>query len=1337
MEPSKHGRALTMARDSRRMMARVANRGLAPRCSDRWGRFLPEALALTAIIAGVHIHPGLALVLPIFIRAAMQAAAAVHELGHALAGGAAVLSHLPTPTAVFSPRALLPMQPIYIPGFSDPDRAPQLSVGVLSQRRRRWAAIAGPAANLVFVSALIPAIEPSSGMAGLAQVLLLLLTLSNLWVIATSWTDYASLISGKATRLYCGNFGILAKRMHQEHGFLPRRFRSIVQRLGETTDIRGQQAGGLAVMSASGRFVGRKIVNDKRGNLTRDLIGSFRRRALLCRIGGRKPRSDVFHLVGHYRYGTSSGPSVLETHWHRWQRPRMGPVWSVDGRRLVRRRRIVENLITHNGDFDTWRAPWARQPVSSLGSWLAEVLDEHNPAQGDSPKIAGMLDLLNTQGQWGASLRLAYAMQTGSAPPARYLKELTRVSEQVFRRWAGQIDGAERDSGAEEQGRRKPTLCVVGCASLAEVFEANAARVQELVDGLWQASLPLSRVWLDELGQQHGRLIINRAVHAFFHNDLYQATQLFMERAEGTFGLVTTTSLQPGAVALAADRQPLFIGADPQAGLLVYASEAAALKVAGTPSADGSASPVPYRFDLRDGDVVWLQVNADTADNTMTVLNRYLKTVPVEERITPEALAASACATAPTALASEPSARRWIALHHNRYVQPCSADTSRRGVRDRVLAEMTEIPSVLERVQAAWDDPDSPNRRTAQAFSAAFLDSSGAWRTHARSERGPTLNATLDLLVLGVENSLYAGQRFTQDLSRVFPYLHVEAVDAVSYCEDPQRFAVGAETVTLALSHSGQTFNTLDAVKFLQGLHGLGKAGPVFVMTGEVDTLIGAAVGQGVHVRAPWQARVFATCAGWRTAEPATVSTAAMHASLTQLLLRLARDGRAAADTGGEQPFGLTARGADLDQVEALARLSVSRAESLLGCTAEGWTVVTDERAGLIGHGRYLARLITEPALVFLVTATHLFVMLWLGWTPVVAAQDLLNAATDFTLFDAGTAEGKLLKVLVETAYFLFAGVAFTLLLRWIQGRPLWDRVFVGRTLVLGDEPYVKSLLSQYVSKLFSLAYEFTGFVGIHAADTRSSDLLHTYGHRMTRGLVLYLGLPDGRWPGRERAEAAVCMTSSQARGVQNLGTGAFVLGTGHNPASAEKVDRFALLGPSPSRAEVLPWALRGRWSALARELQESRFESFERLLASYVVFHVAAANTRDFINPLVPIANLLWSPVFLIVRLLTGGRVRPRFGRWDLSRTQSGTRIATTAAPVSANSNDPHEYLMPAERYAAQPASLREDTLRSVLPLHRPLVLPGTAARERARSITHRLGTGETAAKADREPPE
>jgi hypothetical protein len=140
---------------------------------------------------------------------------------------------------------------------------------------------------------------------------------------------------------------------------------------------------------------------------------------------------------------------------------------------------------------------------------------------------------------------------------------------------------------------------------------------------------------------------------------------------------------------------------------------------------------------------------------------------------------------------------------------------------------------------------------------------------------------------------------------------------------------------------------------------------------------------------------------------------------------------------------------------------------------------------------------------------------------------------------------------------------------------------------------------------------------------------------------------------------------------------------------------------------------LRRDWSALARRLQESRFAAFERLLAAYVLFHTTAASTRNFTNRLVPLANLAWAPVFFTIKLLTAGRVRLRFGRWDLSRTQSGTRIATTAAPVfSACNLDPKAYLPPSERYG-------ELCALTAAPAHlAPTPLPSAAVQWAARDI-------------------
>ena len=416
----------------------------------------------------------------------------------------------------------------------------------------------------------------------------------------------------------------------------------------------------------------------------------------------------------------------------------------------------------------------------------------------------------------------------------------------------------------------------------------------------------------------------------------------------------------------------------------------------------------------------------------------------------------------------------------------------------------------------------------------------------------------------------------------------------------------------------------------------------------------------------------------------------AIQASLTQLLLRLIRDARKASAVL-PKPFGLAATEQDTQALDRMARSSVPRATALLGRTAEGWEVETKGRKALLEEGRYLARLLTEPAIAFIATAIHLFAMLWLGWNPVIGAQQAIYAVTDRSAVDEYAQLGHLISVALQTGYFLFAGAAFTLAMRWCQRRPLWDRVFVGRTLVIGDDACVKNLLAQYVSKLFSQAYEFAGFAAIYAAETGSGDLLHTYGHRITRGLLLFIGLPDGRWPGRERAEAAVNMTCSQARSVKNMGAGATVIGLGHNPVSANRVDRYLLMGLTEHNGTPNPGEESVTWSELACDLQASRFAALERLIASYVVFHAAAARTRDFVNRLVPIANFLWTPVFCMVRLVTAGRIRPRFGYWDLSRTQSGTLITTTAAPVPAISIAPQDYLTLSERFGEPPRHIHK----------------------------------------------
>jgi hypothetical protein len=69
-------------------------------------------------------------------------------------------------------------------------------------------------------------------------------------------------------------------------------------------------------------------------------------------------------------------------------------------------RQTVNHRITHNGDFDAWRLFGEPIENADLGLWLERVLHTPNATLGNSPKIAGMMDLLITQGMWDAALRL-------------------------------------------------------------------------------------------------------------------------------------------------------------------------------------------------------------------------------------------------------------------------------------------------------------------------------------------------------------------------------------------------------------------------------------------------------------------------------------------------------------------------------------------------------------------------------------------------------------------------------------------------------------------------------------------------------------------------------------------------------------------------------------------------------------------------------------------------------------------------------------------------------------------------------------------------------------------
>jgi hypothetical protein len=232
----------------------------------------------------------------------------------------------------------------------------------------------------------------------------------------------------------------------------------------------------------------------------------------------------------------------------------------------------------------------------------------------------------------------------------------------------------------------------------------------------------------------------------------------------------------------------------------------------------------------------------------------------------------------------------------------------------------------------------------------------------------------------------------------------------------------------------------------------------------------------------------------------------------------------------------------------------------------------------------------------------------------------------------------------MDIGIYIFGPWLWTLGLRVLQGRQLLARTGK-RTLVIGDTPWVQQILRIYVSKLFSLSYGITS-LEIHGANPQD-HLVHQFGHRVVRGTLLFLGFPDGRCSDKQHyEEKAVLMTARQANGIQHLRTGPEVMAVGSDPLLARQGFAQAIVLPSPTQqacedSEQPPLA-----TNLIETLRDSRYGSFRRLLASYLFFWALAKRVASF--PLL------------------------RYSFW---RSQSRTKIMTTAAPVSATNLDRPEH--------------------------------------------------------------
>lgn len=223
--------------------------------------------------------------------------------------------------------------------------------------------------------------------------------------------------------------------------------------------------------------------------------------------------------------------------------------------------------------------------------------------------------------------------------------------------------------------------------------------------------------------------------------------------------------------------------------------------------------------------------------------------------------------------------------------------------------------------------PESLNRITAWNLASKLRTRLQLHGTGAQPEGSRQHDGSVDLLLTGCEVSLWLAEQLAADLHLAFPRLKVivlvvlirtdgtdgtdradcsDCTDAALRVPAPEKIvAISAnkllgqlgqqypmpqlgfsfnqqtfslrDSVVVVLSHSGGTFGSLACSNLLRGW-----TSHIFAITSEWDTQVARAVRGGSALQSE---NIFSTFAGFRPAEPCSLSLVAMHHLLSHLLI--------------------------------------------------------------------------------------------------------------------------------------------------------------------------------------------------------------------------------------------------------------------------------------------------------------------------------------------------------------------------------------------------------------------------------------------------------------------
>jgi hypothetical protein len=942
--------------------------------------------------------------------------------------------------------------------------------------------------------------------------------------------------AGATSILFCGNFGIILINSNWVTVDGGKAALNVLEKMVNVTMMRGAQSGGVVtfVPLEEGKVdsplvlkgIRSRVLNSKRTDLSKLLRHKIEKDAcssITGKLVGSSSNTNYYArgFFGHTRFATSSKASFEGTHPHQWTPSSRRRIVAQNKTSNTSKKQIevtsipVENYITHNGDLDFFQVNGKTYDLETVQKWLELATESKMPATVDSAAIAGLVDLLRTKGCFGLSARYVVSfglstskMDASPVDPLPTNEEYERIGlffEDALEAHLQENAGCTMDDvDSTPKLRLDLTTRVMKMLSYEyreatskfENVDTSAAKTFQCSKQPYYA---LSQ-FIDEEKGASLEIFAMATIDAFFDNDLLNATKIFLANAKGSFGLTVSSTLDGHRqVCIAARGQPMSVAFYPKKGLICYGSEQAAVKAGmnfETPGGNltNKMDEETERLDLDDlgGEICLVDWSQD-GGAVVSYPNRHLA---VHELMGGSVhivlLHQSKLSTVP----DKHLGRRMTLLEGNELVKPLPEQPD-----DFVLSDIQDIPRICNEIQKDWEDVNM-NRLTMWNLGQCIIKRMQSI-VNGSLNRNP---GTIDILLTGCEVSLWLAEQFASDLQKSFPKLGVKAVSSNKilglFGQDLGIPCIGfpmsqkthdlTNTIVIIVSHSGGTFAPLACSNLLQS-----TTRNIFVVASEWDTQIGKQLRSMYDGSELLASRIFSTEVGVRPAEPCSLSVVATHQLLTNIFQHICLI--IIGDLHFRHASGAVITETDLEILERCNRDNIEALEHIVGVDYNiGKVPLSESRteAELRAAGDVWAEHILENAKAYIMSFLYIMGTVTSGYPLVTGLAIAIGLDTEWAFYMSKfrRADCFLLiwlgicsssryvyvlhshhaaRFLDSLIYFFLPQINITIL-RLLQGRNLRHRM-VGRTVVIGDCPWVSQAADAFLSKIFANSYSIAG----------------------------------------------------------------------------------------------------------------------------------------------------------------------------------------------------------------------------------------------------------------------